>query len=72
MKLASLLQVGLICTLLLQTGCAGNSARNFKLSNLAKSDIDNVTDIHIKEVRKLCRELTVKLYKRNPRETSTG
>jgi len=68
MKLASLLQVCLICTLLLQTGCAGNSARNFKLSNLAKSDIDNVTDIHIKEVRKLCRELTVKLYKRNPRE----
>ncbi len=59
---------GLIGMLLLSTGCASNSASNFKLSNLAKSDIDSVTDMHINEIRKLCRELTIKLYKRNPRE----
>lgn len=68
MRLTSLLQVCLVTTLLLQTGCAANSASNFKLSNLAKSDIDSVTDMHIKEIHKLCRELTIKLYKRNPRE----
>ncbi|WP_332873963.1 hypothetical protein [Amphritea pacifica] len=68
MRLHSLLQACLICSLLLQGGCASNSASHFKLSNLAKSDIDSVTDMHIKEIHRLCRELTIKLYKRNPRE----
>ncbi|SER04037.1 hypothetical protein SAMN03080615_03686 [Amphritea atlantica] len=68
MRLHSLLLACLISSLLLLGGCATNSASNFKLSNLAKSDIDSVTDMHIKEVHKLCRELTIKLYKRNPRE----
>ncbi|MDO6562682.1 hypothetical protein Q4488_04730 [Amphritea sp. 1_MG-2023] len=64
------LKIGIIALLLLQTGCANNSAANFKLSHLAKSDIDSVTDMHIQEVRKLSQELTIKLYKRNPRELS--
>ncbi|WP_428035725.1 hypothetical protein [Amphritea sp.] len=68
MRFVRLRQIGLICMLVLSTGCATNSASNFKLSNLAKSDIDSVTDMHIKETSKLCRELTIKLYKRNPRE----
>ena len=38
------------------------------ISNLAKTDVDNVLDIHIRESRRLLKELMVKLYKRNPRE----
>ena len=38
------------------------------VSQLAKSDIDNVLDVHIKESQSLLRELMIKLYKRNPRE----
>lgn len=38
------------------------------VSQIAKSDIDNVLDVHIEESRKLLRELMLKLYKRNPRE----
>ncbi|WP_417225142.1 hypothetical protein [Amphritea sp.] len=68
MKPVKLLQLSLVTVCLLQAGCATNSANNFKLSHLAKSDIDSVTDMHIQEVSKLCRQLTIKLYKRNPRE----
>ena len=50
----------LVLTLLL-SGCGG-----YELKNLAKSDIDLVTDEFIAETRSLVRELTVKLYKRNP------
>ncbi len=38
------------------------------LEQLAKTDIDNVIDIHIVECQALLRELMLKLYKRNPRE----
>lgn len=38
------------------------------LAQLAKTDIDNVIDIHIKQSQELLRELMLKLYKRNPRE----
>jgi len=38
----------------------------FSAQSLAKGDIDNVLDIYVHEVRKLLRELMVKLYKRNP------
>ena len=44
-------------------GCGG-----YEIKNLAKSDIDLVTDEFIDESRRLVRELTVKLYKRNPAE----
>ncbi|OMH25950.1 hypothetical protein BGP75_24505 [Motiliproteus sp. MSK22-1] len=47
------------------TGCGGNG---FSLKNLAKSDIDMVTDIYIREQYFHTRELMTKLYKRNPRE----
>lgn len=40
--------------------------RDFSVQSLAKSDIDNVLDIHVHESRKLLRTLMVKLYKRNP------
>ena len=35
---------------------------------LAKNDINSVLDIHVSQVRTYCRELMIKLYKRNPRE----
>lgn len=38
------------------------------ITDLAKSDIDNVLDVHIHESRRLLKELMIKLYKRNPRE----
>lgn len=50
------------------SACAGKDGRPFEFKNLAKSDIDLVTDIHIEQIRKLTRRLIVKLYKRNPRE----
>lgn len=68
MKPVRLLQISLIALSLLQAGCSNHSANNFKLSHLAKSDIDSVTDMHINEIRRLCQQLTIKLYKRNPRE----
>lgn len=49
-------------------GCAQKLGRPFDIKNLAKSDMDLITDIHIVQVRKLTEELVVKLYKRNPRE----
>ena len=38
------------------------------VSQIAKSDIDNVIEIHVNESRRLLKELMSKLYKRNPRE----
>jgi hypothetical protein len=38
------------------------------VSQIVKSDIDNVLDVHIKESQNLLRELMIKFYKRNPRE----
>jgi len=49
--------------LLLLPGCGG-----YELKNLAKSDVDLVADEFIDETRRLVRELTIKLYKRNPAE----
>lgn len=60
-----IMTVLLILTL---TACAGKDNRPFDIKNLAKSDIDLVTDIHIEQIRKLTRRLIIKLYKRNPRE----
>jgi len=48
--------------------CVGKETRPFNIKNLAKADIDLVTDIHIEQLRKLTKKLIVKLYKRNPRE----
>ena len=50
------------------TGCMDKNAKPFDVKNLAKSDIDMVADINLKTLRKLSRDLTIKLYKRNPKE----
>ncbi len=54
----------LLCLLLVLAGCAG---QEFRLQNFAKTDIDMVADQHQRAVEELLKELTVKLYKRNPR-----
>ena len=65
-----LLRLWLLLSLaLLVSSCAGS----LNLKNLAKGDIDLVADAHIRQVNTLLRELTVKLYKRNPNQlTKTG
>ena len=55
--------IGLILIPFLLSGCGG-----YEIKNLAKSDVDLVADEFIDESRRLVRELTVKLYKRNPQE----
>jgi hypothetical protein len=58
------MRIGFIIMLCLaQIGCAG-----YELKNLVKSDVDMVADEFIDATRLLIRELTVKLYKRNPRQ----
>ncbi|MBV0932619.1 hypothetical protein [Marinobacterium weihaiense] len=58
----------LAATLVLSGCVSQGKPRPFQLKNLAKSEIDMVTDLHIETVNRLARELTIKLYKRNPRE----
>lgn len=66
-----MMRIGLLLVLLLLQGCVGDS-RPFEIKSLAKSDIDMVADAHITAVNTLVRELTIKLYKRNPRELKKG
>lgn len=51
----------------LPLGCASSSG-DFHIKDLAKSNIDIVAEVHIKEVTSLLKTLTRKLYKKNPRE----
>mgnify|MGYP006306274521 CR=1 FL=1 len=51
----------LLCSAGALVSCGG-----YEVKNLVKSDIDLVTDEFIHETRSLVRELTAKLYRRNP------
>jgi len=58
---------------LLLTGCAsepvqGIETRPFRLSDLAKTDVDVVTEVHLEATLEHLRTLMEKLYRRNPRE----
>lgn len=57
----------LLCLLL-----AACSDLHFRPQNLVKSDIDLVADLHYQQSQDLLRELTVKLYKRNPEQLRRG
>jgi len=46
------------------TGCMGNQT----IDNSGKSDADLIADMHVKKVYEHLFDLSVKLYKRNPRE----
>jgi hypothetical protein len=50
-----------------ETGLAGK-----ELAYLAKTDIDTVTDIHIRRVEGLLKRLATKLYRRNPGHCQGG
>jgi hypothetical protein len=56
----------LLLSALWLSGCAASSG--FTVKSLAKTDIDDVADIHLHQVKKLLKVLTVKLYKINPNE----
>lgn len=69
--------VALVAGLALLTGCSNQpiqrkdgqqSSRPFVINNLAKSDIDMVSELTQREVLVGLRRLTVKLYRRNPQE----
>ncbi len=55
----------MLCILMVCWGCA---EQKFNIKNIAKTDIDMVTDMHFKEMNSSLKTLTLKLYKRNPRE----
>lgn len=50
--------------LILLTGCS----TGFKWEDLGKSDVNQVSEIHMEQVRDVLATLTEKLYKRNPAE----
>lgn len=58
----------LLLLVMLLTGCIAGPNSNYQIKNLAKSDIDVVSDLHRQQSLKLSRELLQKLYRRNPRE----
>ena len=66
----------LVCiSIVTVAGCSRDTPRDdsprkgsFNVKSLAKTDIDGVLDIYVREARTYLRELMVKLYKRNPRE----
>ncbi|MHB1215731.1 MAG: hypothetical protein ACYCY9_12165 [Thiobacillus sp.] len=45
-----------------------SSARSFSLKDLAKGDVDTVIEIHQQEILAILKNLTLKLYRRNPNE----
>lgn len=51
--------------ILLLSACAPG---NFRPQNLAKTETDQITDLHIRTLEGHLRSLTIKLYRRNPRE----
>lgn len=70
-----------LLTAALLAGCRGqpiqrrdgsSSVRSFSLKELAKSDVDTVVEIHQQEVIAILRTLTLKLYRRNPKEWRTS
>lgn len=66
-----------LLTVALFSACSGqpiqrkdgsSSVRSFSVKDLAKGDVDNVVEIHQKEILGILKTLTLKLYRRNPNE----
>ena len=55
-----------LCGLTLFSGC--QSASDFQVKDLAKTDINQVSEIHMNQAVALMKTLTEKLYKKNPNE----
>lgn len=67
----------LLLSLVLLAGCSGghiqrkdgaHAQRAYTLSNLAKSDVDMISELTQREVLNGLKRLTLKLYRRNPQE----
>ncbi|HEY9098002.1 MAG TPA: hypothetical protein VIN38_03950 [Thiobacillus sp.] len=67
---ATLLALALVsaCSGPIQRKDGSNSVRSFSVKDLAKGDVDDVIEIHQKEVIGILNTLTLKLYRRNPNE----
>jgi hypothetical protein len=63
--LQNIFSIGFLCALLLP-GC--NSSSQFHIEDLAKTNIDDVSQIHMDRVYNLVKTMTIKLYKKNPSE----
>jgi len=59
------LSLTLFCVFLF-SGCTASS--DFKIKNLAKTNIDIISELHMDQAIDLLKTLTQKLYKKNPRE----
>ena len=57
-----------LCVLCLVSLAGCRSGEPFHVKDLAKSDIDQVAEIHMNQTVDLLKDLTRKLYKRNPSE----
>lgn len=70
--LASLLAVALLAACngqaIQRKDGSSSSVRSFSVKDLAKGDVDDVIEIHQKEVIGILKTLTLKLYRRNPNE----
>ncbi len=69
----------LLLSLLLLSGCAGKAhresaveGRSFRIQDLVKSDVDLVTEVQLRLVISSLKQLTDKLYRRNPKELLKG
>ncbi|MFM2479892.1 hypothetical protein [Celerinatantimonas sp. YJH-8] len=54
------------------SGCSTAGQHPFAFKSLAKTDVDMMADANCREIDKLLRKLTLKLYRRNPRELAKG
>ncbi len=62
---SAVIGIALVVAALGVPGCGGS---DFAVKNLAKTDVDLVADAHYQTSQQLLRDLTIKLYRRNPRE----
>ena len=69
-----LLACAFILSMLVNGGCSnvqknkGPRTSTLNFNDFGKSTIDQITEMHVLELRDLTRSLMIKLYKRNPRE----
>ncbi len=61
--------LAVLCVFLLP-GCVPGSG--FKIQDLAKTNIDTISEIHMNQAVKLLKSLTCKLYKKNPSQLKKG
>jgi hypothetical protein len=61
-----IVSIAIVCFFILLNGCT--SSTDFQIEDLAKTDINKVSEIHMDQVKDLLKTLTQKLYKMNSQE----